>query len=390
MDPVVHTSNIVDPNESDSAAGCLELIEECNERSPSKERSKTPIPPAQSQNREESILDASMDTSKTTERGSDGRDEKLSRNEADEYLEGFHETSEINQPSDTERNLATTSENRPKGVSRLETVKSETIADLGSDDSVSLEATQREFKKLKEKALSLDSELFSPGEAREVPAKTFERRRSKIFETAEKFNQMASNVETEKPKKIFIPGVNVGGAKRVFERKASLSTIGVPPPAKHSASKIIIDVPTDKKAEKSIEQPKLPRETRSDEPLRQQQQQQPQQQEQEEEKKRDEAKKRAVDIITGAIGKPPMQRRVNGSPPASPSGAGQEPRKLPLKIPVGANDMRTATVSVSTPVDTNFAFEAKSSDADKRASVTIVVDLRFLVILVDLRQATGS
>ncbi|XP_076278764.1 nuak family kinase 1 isoform X2 [Lasioglossum baleicum] len=345
VDPVVIVSPSDDPNGPDATTGSLELIKECNERSPSKERSKTPIPTPSSQKLEEPVADAPMaDASKTS---MDDREEKLAEDVAMRC-----------QSVGSGQSLATTLDDRSKMVSKSETSKSRMAADetFVGHDSVSLEATQREFKKLKEKALSLDSELST--EVRDVPPRTFERRRSKIFETAEKFNQMASSTETEKPKKIFIPGVNVGGAKRVFERKASLSSIGAPPPAKPSASKVIIDVPTEKRTDKSVEQAKQSRETRNEE-----QQQQPQQQESEEDKKKDDAKKRAVDIITGAIGKPPVQRRVNGSPPVSPPG--HEPKKLPLKIPVGTNDLRTATVSVSTPVDTNFSFD-QSANSDKQ------------------------
>ncbi|XP_033338624.2 nuak family kinase 1 isoform X1 [Megalopta genalis] len=348
-----------DPNGADATTGCLELIKECNERSPSKERSKTPVPAPAPRKQEEPVDDAIMDDASNT--GATDREEKVSRQDEatrSRSVEGG-------------QNLATAYDDRSKAISKSETCESKLTGNdrFVGHDTVSLEATQREFKKLKEKALSLDSELST--ETRDVPARTFERRRSKIFETAEKFNQMASNVETEKPKKIFIPGVNVGGAKRVFERKASLSSIGAPPPAKPSASKVIIDVPTDKKTNKSVvEQSKQPRETRGEEQQQQQQQQQEQRTqkpEDEEEKKKEEAKKRAVDIISGAIGKPPVQRRVNGSPPVSPPG--HEPKKLPLKIPVGANDSRTATVSVSTPVDTTFSF-GESSSGNKQSPVS--------------------
>ncbi|CAL7952508.1 unnamed protein product [Xylocopa violacea] len=315
VDPTVTVpvGKTVDLNKIESTAACLELIKECSERSPSKERSET------------------FET-----KDDESRERASTDSEATSLL-----------PNQERSN------------------------DAVAREPIDLEATRREFKKLKEKALSLDSELSNEA-VREVPAKTAERRRSKIFETAEKFNQMASNVENEKPKKIFIPGVNVGGAKRVFERKASLSSIVTPPPAKPSASKMIIDVPSasddakrnERPTDKSKQTEKKEEEDRSAE--------------QEAEK----AKKRAVDIITGAIGKPPVQRRTNGSPPppplasplASPS-SGQEPRKLPLKIPLGTNDLRSATVSVSTPVETKFPFDENATvAADKRATVPVATD----------------
>lgn len=56
-----------------------------------------------------------------------------------------------------------------------------------------------------------------------------ERRRSKIFETAEKFQQ-ANQTNNDKLKKIVIPGVSVGTFKKEFERKASLTSTNLPTP----------------------------------------------------------------------------------------------------------------------------------------------------------------
>ncbi|XP_057657484.1 uncharacterized protein LOC130894589 [Diorhabda carinulata] len=63
----------------------------------------------------------------------------------------------------------------------------------------------------------------------EQPSKPIERRKSRIFEAAEKFQNLISPTEskptvTEKPKKILIPGVSVDGFKKEFERKASLTS----------------------------------------------------------------------------------------------------------------------------------------------------------------------
>ncbi|KAJ8870586.1 hypothetical protein PR048_029609 [Dryococelus australis] len=65
------------------------------------------------------------------------------------------------------------------------------------------------------------------------PTRTVERRRSKIFETAEKFNHLLSGGSEPagaKPKKVFIPGVKVSDAKQAFERKSSISGPSVPSP----------------------------------------------------------------------------------------------------------------------------------------------------------------
>lgn len=53
-------------------------------------------------------------------------------------------------------------------------------------------------------------------------AKPMEKRRSRILETAEKFQNM-NNQNNEKYKKFSIPGVSVGNFKKEFERKASLT-----------------------------------------------------------------------------------------------------------------------------------------------------------------------
>lgn len=86
-------------------------------------------------------------------------------------------------------------------------------------------AEEKEKKKVEEKPAEESKE--------ETPTKPVERRRSKIFETAEKFQNMISSSESksavpEKPKKIVIPGVSVGGFKKEFERKASLTSTSPP------------------------------------------------------------------------------------------------------------------------------------------------------------------
>ncbi|XP_074036332.1 nuak family kinase 1 isoform X1 [Leptinotarsa decemlineata] len=78
----------------------------------------------------------------------------------------------------------------------------------------------------------------------EPPSKPIERRKSRIFEAAEKFQNMISPTEPkpasmEKPKKIVIPGVSVGGFKKEFERKASLTSTS-PPKLKSTLSKRIV------------------------------------------------------------------------------------------------------------------------------------------------------
>ncbi|XP_011340376.1 microtubule-associated protein futsch isoform X2 [Ooceraea biroi] len=357
----VPISKTVDFDKVEGAAACLELIEESKERSPSKERSKTPLVNEHEPSREPtenvqqiySKYGKSQDLHEKASNKEDKSQQKYIKSPSQSLYDNVGAASESPNKTTNETASSKKSEASESKVPNEHDASVRNEAYL-SQDMQQMEPTESDFKKLREKALSLDSELSN--EVASAPAKPVERRRSKIFETAEKFNQLASTTESEKPKKIFIPGVNVGGAKRAFERKASLSSITTPPPSKANASKVIIDVPTDKKTEKDEQKP-----TTGDQEVAAAE---------EKPDKRDEAKKRAVDIISGAIGKPPVQKKLNGSPPTSPQTP--DPKKLGLKIQVAPNDVRSATVSVSTPIETKFASDGKS--AAPEASITSTPD----------------
>lgn len=343
----VPMSKTVDFDKIGDTAACLELIEESKESSPSKERSKSPL----ISEYERSLNNFCEQSTEIDQKANVKRDQPQQKRvkSPNDSLHGDVVEKTVSENTNKVANEIAFNkkpcdpESKVPNESDTTNVRNETY--VSQDTMQQLEPTENDFKKLKEKALSLDSELSN--EVANAPsAKPVERRRSKIFETAEKFNQLPSTVENEKPKKIFIPGVNVGGAKRAFERKASLSSVTTPLPTKASASKVIIDVSTNKKGEKDEQKQGLedqeivPGEEKLD--------------------KRDEAKKRAVDIISGAIGKPPMQKKLNGSPsqisPKSP-----DSKKLGLKIQVAPNDVRSATVSVSTPIETKFGLDVKSA-----------------------------
>ncbi len=69
----------------------------------------------------------------------------------------------------------------------------------------------------------------------EKQLKPVERRKSKVFEVAEKFN--AANEKPTKmgpPKKIILPGSNVEGARKEFERRSSVTSGSSSPPKKSS------------------------------------------------------------------------------------------------------------------------------------------------------------
>lgn len=175
------------------------------------------------------------------------------------------------------------------------------------------ESPVKSVKKLRDKSHSLDSASISDVTK---AVKTVERRRSKIFETAEKFNQMLSNVESEKPKKIFIPGVNVGGAKRAFERKASLNSGTLPISLKEKTTpKVVKNVNVDKKLEK------------------------------------EEMKLNADDSKIEKQTSESSQENVASSSKSDPNS------KRNLIIQLGPNDLRSATVTVSTPVETKLSPE---------------------------------
>ncbi|XP_014599717.1 PREDICTED: uncharacterized protein LOC106784548 [Polistes canadensis] len=350
----VPTSKTVDLNKLNEAA-CLELIEESKEKSPSKERSKTPVPIEHEQLPKEMSaknIDRYCDTSQNENKESMLQDKYLKKSEEKSNLQQAIASVETNKSTHALPNKVSSSKKLINDTSKINVPNKDNLSNSKleiddshqsvSDDTKQIKSMDREIKKLKERALSLDFELANEV-VEDVLAKPAERRRSRIFETTEKFNQMSSSLENDKPKKIFIPGVNVGGAKRAFERKASL-TSGTITPVKHNASKVIIDV--DKKSEKIEDKSKLNQASIDTE---------------EKLIKRDEAKKRAVDIISGAIGKPPVLRKVNGSPPTSPQN--QESKKIGLKS-VGPNDIRSATVSASASTENKFSFDNNSISSD--------------------------
>ncbi|XP_072382932.1 uncharacterized protein Nuak [Diabrotica undecimpunctata] len=124
----------------------------------------------------------------------------------------------------------------------------------------------------------------------EQPSKPIERRRSRIFEAAEKFQNLISPTEakptvTEKPKKILIPGVSVDGFKKEFERKASL-TSSTPIKVKGALNK---KIPVKKSEEKEqIEEPVVEK---------------PQEEPKETEEEKKERVRNAVSIISSALDK---------------------------------------------------------------------------------------
>ncbi|XP_023314461.1 protein kinase kin1 [Trichogramma pretiosum] len=228
--------------------------------------------------------------------------------------------------------------------------------------SLSPEKLSKAPKKLRIKALSLDSEMATKIEpiVAHKPPTTTERRRSKIFETAEKFNQLLLSSSTtssaesdQKPaKKLFIPGVNVEGAKAAFERKASLSSTQIPQTLKPAVTKIIIDVPQQQQCElNKIDS------SRSEDHVYD----------------REEEKRRAVNIITGALGKPPMQRKYSaGSLLASSDSNNKitkpEEFKIPIEIAAETTSSSRATTMNRSLSTTDKKFQLENSKAELGSS----------------------
>ncbi|KAJ8912911.1 hypothetical protein NQ315_017241, partial [Exocentrus adspersus] len=113
-------------------------------------------------------------------------------------------------------------------------VKKKVLAD--KNENIKAETPTQPEEKSKEK----EQTEVKDGEA-EASNKPIERRKSRIFEAAEKYQSMMSPPEakpmlTEKPRKVIIPGVSVDGYKKEFERKASLTSTS-PPRLKGALSK---------------------------------------------------------------------------------------------------------------------------------------------------------
>lgn len=94
--------------------------------------------------------------------------------------------------------------------------------------------------------LGSGTDKLSGAEEPAAPIKPVERRRSKIFDNADKFSIFLGGSDpksptAEKPKKVFIPGVKVSDYKQAFERRSSLSSTSLPTPVKNSTSKKAVE-----------------------------------------------------------------------------------------------------------------------------------------------------
>lgn len=108
-------------------------------------------------------------------------------------------------------------EKKEKSPIKKITAKNKTIDLSGAIDQT---VTKADEELVQAKAATVERKNSLPEENLMKPT---ERRRSRILETAEKFQNM-NNQNNEKYRKFAIPGVSVGNFKKEFERKASLTS----------------------------------------------------------------------------------------------------------------------------------------------------------------------
>lgn len=161
----------------------------------------------------------------------------LSTSVSNKVLEGIDEApSQENMVGSVDKeNIKEATQPKPKKEDQVETENKKTVKKklvpkkVLRDKNENLknevqESTSEEKPLVDEKATA--KEIEEPESER--PTKPVERRKSRIFEAAEKFQNLMAPAEnkpmlTEKPKKVIIPGVSVDGFKKEFERKASLT-----------------------------------------------------------------------------------------------------------------------------------------------------------------------
>lgn len=213
----------------------------------------------------------------------------------------------------------------------------------------------------------------TPSTPDDAPSKPMERRKSKVFETAEKFltNEPRSPTQ-EKPKKVFIPGVKVSDFAKAFERRSSVPAT---PVLKSSPSKklVIKDTTEKNKEEKSKESEKLP-ETKKEDKVSSQSENQtenssenknedvekPQEEHKPTEIDDDKIKKlkeSARNIISNALveeERKKIKKQILKPPVPKAKSEDLENKKKALTLQIGKE---TATVEVHTPENTKFLFE---------------------------------
>ncbi|XP_025832041.1 probable serine/threonine-protein kinase DDB_G0277165 isoform X2 [Agrilus planipennis] len=204
----------IDP--SKMGATCTEIIEDAKKNEANKTKTqKSPLSPAKE------YLEETTNDKKSIEK------ESVTTKTEKDSVKGKENEKKAKKESKTEESKIPSKKKVSK--KKVLTDKNENLVDCKKDATSGKIATSP-TENLSEKNVEDDKKL----------EKSVERRRSKIFETAEKFQNLVSSGDksnNEKSKKIVIPGVSVGGFRKEFERKASLSSSSNVPQLKNTAFK---------------------------------------------------------------------------------------------------------------------------------------------------------
>ncbi|XP_055696921.1 serine-rich adhesin for platelets isoform X3 [Phlebotomus papatasi] len=260
------------------------------------------------------------------------------------------------------------------------------------------------IKEVAEEAPSVPSERKN-SLPEENLTKPTERRRSRIFETAEKFQNMAN--QSDRPKKFVVPGGggSSGGFKRDSERRASVpvveATEKTTPQSQVQESSTPVEKSSTREAMKSddlqssdskgsVQSFSLEEARKSMENsialLNQARNESNPDVDQlcaktenvavsEENAERQRKLKNAREII--GIRKPPVPFGINGrsiSGSVVPSATGSEKKSMRLQVGPDPSDMRTATFSVSTPEQKTFEREPLTASVAKPVAVGTSVE----------------
>ncbi|XP_034239589.1 LOW QUALITY PROTEIN: serine/arginine repetitive matrix protein 2-like [Thrips palmi] len=212
------------------------------------------------------------------------------------------------------------------------------------------------------------------------PPRSTERRKSKIFETAERFNNLANTERkgsvVEKPKKILIPGVKVSDAKAAYERKSSITSSTTSVPAIGERKGSITSVPAGVKnslSKKTVQDQPMEAAIAAQESITEPSTPAPEPPQEDRAKKVKDAVGVISSVIEGqvtgrrvSLKKTPKLNSLDESKPSTPSAPGTplSPTAVDpitglktVRVQVAPNDVRLATIQVSTPQATKYQGE---------------------------------
>lgn len=231
------------------------------------------------------------------------------------------------------------------------------------------EAFDKEIKRdsvtRKSQSAAKEDKASTPSEET-PPPKLAERRKSKIFETAEKFMMNDPKSPTqEKPKKVFIPGVKVSDFAKAFERKSSLTST---PSVKGSPSRKSISKETPERKSPAKESPEAKPETENSSQSTEQTEATPEPEAEERkpteitDEKLKKLKDSARNIISNALAEEERKKIKKQilKPPVSKAKSEEDEGKRPITLQIGKE---TATVQVHSPENAKFLFDSPAEAA---------------------------